>query len=287
MAPPGVFLPADPTPALRGRTPAVDQFYVSGEDHLHVTAYSRLGAGIRIMVTWRFWSARRGIVQVNADEVVTVAYPFPAAKLILLDEGVLLNVRVSPVSVSGLLYGGVYARVQIVRGSTGAIFGLATILQGYLTTENERAWPGSPLQGMHEGPGAIRAEAFTQLTGPITATLIVPDVVRWRVVSGHLHFVASAAAGNRNLFLQILDPGGNILFRALANQTRAANQQLQLGFGGAAAAPPNTFDGWEVLGFPVDVDLRDSAEVAVVVINEQAGDALTGQRALVREWMAI
>jgi len=271
----------------RGRIPLVDQFALDGNDNLRIILYSRIGASATAVVTWRWFSTRTQKVEVASRDLRGAMYPNAQTVDVRLEAGVLLNVRAVATNISGLFYGSTYVQCEIVRGLGGPVVSVATILQGYITRDNARGWPGSALQSMLEGPGAIRSEPFTETTGPPVARLVVFDACRWRIVSGVSVFTASAVAGNRNIVLGILDAGGNYLYRHPFPQTVIATATLIMTFGESTSQSSPTFGGWDVLQFPADVELPDSGEIELAVSSWQAGDAFSSSRALIREWLAI
>jgi hypothetical protein len=161
------------------------------------------------------------------------------------------------------------------------------LLQGYVSPKSELAWPGSPLQHVYEGRGDLANLGWSTVTGAsLYATRSGAVGRRYQVLAGRVDVLTSAVAGRAETsYLSVQDGGGTV--HHIVERARRRWPPP----GGARSASPRgcrrarwTSAAWSGCRFAQDLDLTPSLEVRVQVTNNQAGDAITGQGFLVRQW---
>lgn len=202
---------ASPIASAGGRViVAPFQFYLDGADNIRIEGWNTL-TGAVLQVHGRFYK-EDGTMQIfgatlplTADRVRTVV-DVPLAR------GYITNLIVTVTGATPLL-GQTFARVSIIRGLTGATIVVGTLLQGYLTGALGLAWPGSPIQQVHEVAGYMRSFVGTDPAVGLPITETVPAGAHWRIFSMQFGLSTDATAGDRQPYIQINDPGGNQYFR--------------------------------------------------------------------------
>jgi hypothetical protein len=276
---------ASPAPAAGNQVVAAPaQFVFTGTEALRLTVF-RMSSGITLGLTGRFRSDASGQVtpfsEAIADAVIAATgdsheYGFPA--------GQLYNVRVGVTSAAGE-FGLTFVRLEQIVGRGDAAVVIGTLLQGYVSPKSELAWPGSPLQHVYEGRGDLANLGWSTVTGAsLYATR--PGVVgrRYQMLAGRVDILTSAVAGGRAIYLSVQDGGGTVHHIASAQTTLAGSAGRTICF--AAGMPARALDVGSIEWLPIaqDLDLTSSLEVRVQVTNNQAGDTITGQGFLVRQW---
>lgn len=156
------------------------QFYTSGEDHLRLrVANSKVGVFVQLF--GRFVTSRGTLQsfehthQPSADRAVSTS-------TIALEVGAVLNLTVVAIGATPAI-GQTFVLVQLVRGLGPAGVVLGTLLQGYVTSTQHLAWPGSPIVSSTEGEPVLRTILGT-LPAPATDFAeTVPTGARWELVS--------------------------------------------------------------------------------------------------------
>src|SRR4051812_32014952 len=106
------------------------------------------------------------------------------------------------------IIGQTFVRVQLIRGLSGATLPIATLLQGYVTSRQDLAYPGSPIRMSTEDAFPVRIITGTDPAAGVEIVETVPDGAVWELVSVTARLVTSAAAAVRFPMLQ-LDHGGS------------------------------------------------------------------------------
>jgi hypothetical protein len=149
-----VYPGAAPVAIGRGLVASSFQYYLSGVESLRVTVQAILPGGT-VDVLWRTWREDdRSIVltreSIDYGSVVALSttHEYP------LQAGALLNVRVGVGSGTGV-YGLLWVRVQLLQGRGTAALVVGTLLQGYVSNQNDLAWPGSPIEKQDQAAGSV------------------------------------------------------------------------------------------------------------------------------------
>lgn len=156
------FLPAAAVPSAGARTITTPfQFLVSGEDNLRVRVWDS-AAGRTLAVSGRAVALDGGI-QVWNEAIPLDGTRLLKTRMIALAPGYVLSVA-AELPEGSVERGQCFAQIDLVRGLSGPVTTLGTLLQGYVTSAGGLAYPGSPIVSPLEGPGWFR-----QITGSIPA----------------------------------------------------------------------------------------------------------------------
>ena len=198
----------------------VEGVWLTGEDNLRLTTIGAL-AGAGIAIEGRLIDAAGRVIPFAERHVPNSNYTANAT-VHQMREGMLTHVQLR-VTAGAVLRGHVFATLELVRGMTGALQPIATLLQGYVTANARLAWPGSPIEGSTSGAGRLRTILGTDPAAGAEIAEVVPASVRWRLLSVAYTFVASAAAANREPVLTI-DDGTNALWETSSGVAVTASQ---------------------------------------------------------------
>lgn len=170
------------------------QFYTSGEDHLRIISVNSL-TGVRLKIDGRFVTSK-GALEAFSHDHIPNADRTSQTTTHSLAVGAVLNLTVHASSGSPSI-GQAFVIVQLVRGLGPAGYVLGTLLQGYVTSTQHLAWPGSPIQNSIEGPGALRVIVGTTPAAGGEISETVPFGARWQLLSFFYVLTTSAAVGSR------------------------------------------------------------------------------------------
>ncbi len=194
--------------------------YLTGEDNLRLTTWGAL-AGALVAVEGRYIDKDGCTVAVSETQVPN-SDRSAKTSIFAGREGLLTNVQVRVITGTSVV-GLIGALLEIVRGQTGGVQPLGTLLQGYVTSATRLAWPGSAITPLPGGVGRLRVIVGTDPAAGVEISETVPTGARWKLKAFAFTLVASAAAANRTPVLTI-DDGANIVWETGTNVAQIANQ---------------------------------------------------------------
>lgn len=253
--------------------------YLTGEDNLRLTTFGSL-AGAVVAIEGRM-VLLDGRVVAFAERHVPNSDRTAAASLHGLGDGYLTNVQLRLSTGSGGL-GRVFGVLEIVRGLSGGVQPLATLVQGYITTNARRAWPGSPIESSVNDRGWLRAFQGTDPAANVEISETVPANTRWALWSFFAALVTDANVANRTVTL-IIDDGANVVWQQDASAAQAAGLTRQyeaFNFGAAADLVGSTFR----LPAPFPIVLPAGFRIRTSTANRQAGDNWGAPLLVIEEW---
>lgn len=270
-------------PASGRVTPASFPFYTTGEDNLRIVSFNAAG-GVRLKLNARVvGNDQKASPQVwdhtpNTDRSAAMN-DFALSGLTLLNLSVFASAGAPRI-------GQTFVIVQLIRGVGAAAIVLGTILQGYVTTTQAVAWPGSPIETSIEGGGVLRAITGTQPAAGGEIAETVPTGARWELLSFRAALTTNAAAGVRSPIVAF-DNGTTNYSRAPNPGTTgpgsANDYYWAQGVNGAVL-----IDGQTRLGtLPASPLLLAGFLLKTSTQFMAAGDQWTAPILLVREWLEV
>lgn len=225
--------------------------YLTGEDNLRLTTFGGV-AGVTVVLEGRLVDASGRVIPIAERHLPSSNYT-STQTIHNLAAGVLTNVQLRA-SVGSVARGGVFAVLEIVRGTTVNAQATGTLLQGYVTSAARLAWPGSPIESSTAGVGRLRSITGTDPAANTEISETVPAGVRWRLVAAKLILVTDANVANRNVELIVDDGAGSFLqLSGVSTQPASLTVRYNLSSAGAAGAlggndvlipiPPNLWLG--------------------------------------------
>lgn len=200
------------------------------------------------------------------------------------EAGQLLHIRIA--STANAKVGQTFIRLILTTSlAIGSFTALGVILQGYVATGNDLAWPGSPIFQSTDGPGLLRLVTGSSSTGPNAALITVPAAARWHVLSASCTLTCSGVAGNRVNTLSFLTDGAVQVFFVRSSLTQIAFQANQHQY-----APIYNFVPYANINYGTGPLLPHRAlpalwSISFVTEGADVGDATTNVQALVEEWI--
>jgi hypothetical protein len=254
--------------------------YLTGEDNLRLTTIGAV-AGVTIVMEGRLVTMDGRVVPLAERHTPNSNYT-AATSIFGLAEGTLTNVQLRASS-AGLLGGGVWCVLEIVRGGGSNAQALGTLLQGYATTNGRLAWPGSLILPATFGAGRLRSITGTDPAANNEISETVPTGVRWRLLSFYFTLVTDANVANRNVRL-VIDDGTNTFLRVGSNQnhgatTTAAYIAAELGFTGSVSFEPF------VIPLPTGIWLSPGSRIRTNTGLMQVGDNYSAPQYSVEEFI--
>lgn len=184
-----------------------NQFPLLGNELLRVTTANSL-AGVRVVVQGRQFNDRgilvpfKHVTTPNSDRSVKTQ-DFP------LSAGAIVNL-VAYVEGAAPVRGRTFVQVRIVLGEGADRPLIGTLVQGYVTATQERAWPGSPIENSLDGIGWAHTIFGTGPPAGSSVQEFVPTGARWDVTEIQCQFQTDATVGDRLQLLGFIRSGGPI-----------------------------------------------------------------------------
>jgi hypothetical protein len=277
-----IILPPASIAAPGGRALAAPfQFLVSGEDNLRVKTWATV-LGANLIVSGRMVDAT-GKLQVFNFSYALDSSGVGKTQVLGLAPGYVLSVS-AEVDSTNVQRGQCFVKIDLVRGLSGALTTLGTLIQGYVASFVGRAYPGSLLEQPSDGNGHIRA-----VSGPAPApghdiSFVPPIVGQFRLLSFRAFFQASAVAATRAVYLYLQDQGGTTWFTAPAANTQSASQGFGYNFT-IGVTDLNTLAIGEV-GVPIpSYRLVNGGTFNTLTGGLQAGDQWGAPTVIIEEWI--
>lgn len=275
------FLPALVAPAAEELTLSPYSFEFRESDGLRLTVVASVSARVHVHYRMR---TRAGVILSNVytasptfDRVIN-EFEFT------IGAGYLLNVTVSSSGVSDPPYGSMWASLRALHGRGASATVVATLVQGYITREHERAWPGSTLQAAREGAGYVYTRVGTNPAAGATIAETVPDNARWELQSLRIILTTDATVANRQIVI-ILGDAIRTLLQIIGSATQPASTTYTyecaqgMPFTGALAQTIVP------LPLPRAFELGPTDRILVGGFNLQAGDDFAAPVLRIREWL--
>lgn len=262
-------------------SPAPYSFQFTHADALRLTVHNSQ-SGVEVAVHYRLLTQDAGILATvyratPATDRTATAFEF------VIGEGYLLNATVFASSGSPRR-GQTFVRLQAIHGRTLSATVLGTIVQGYVTGQQDRAWPGSPLEGSLEGDGYTRTLSGTDPAAGTSIQETVPTGARWRVRAAKTQLATSATVATRKVYAQQLVPGAFAVawsWQTLAQVASETNDYFwALGLPVEATPPSNK----GVAGLP-DIVLLAGSTFVIGAISLQPGDDFNTPQLTLDEWV--
>jgi hypothetical protein len=255
--------------------------YVSDDAVLRLTVYNA-AAGVTVRLSGRRLDALGRNVPF-VDRLVPSTNRTASTFDKPLDEGWLIGVTAS-IAAGAPLDGQTYGVFSIGRGQGTAFEELDVLAAGTITAAKRIAFPGSPIVGPIDGPGALRSVSGTQPAAGAEVTETVPTGARWELLMIGLPLTTSATAANRIPAI-IFDDGTNYLLQTVSVFQQAASLTVTHSF-----AQGFNFTGTvlsQIIGnaLPANNRLPAGARFRSSTTNLQVGDQYGVPHYLVREWI--
>jgi hypothetical protein len=283
-APPSTYQPQTTVPEVKFKLTDVlppSNVYVGREDRLQITSFNS-AAGFTIEVHTRLLLPS-GIVVPGVQIHVPNSNRTAKTDTFSLAEGFLLSVLVVA-SAGTAKRGQCYVQLGLARGdNTGPILH-QIMIQGYVGTNVNQAWPGNRLEQPTDGPGWIRAYTGTQPGVGLNASEAVPTGARWRLMTGQFTLACSAVAANRYVQIQITSAAG-IVLRVPAQVAQTANITAVYFCGSGMPIYVPVGDTKYSVPIPNGMFIPAGGLIGTVTLNIDAGDQWSAPILLLEEWI--
>ena len=268
-----------PLPFTPSLVPA-ESVYLRGEDNLRLTTFNSL-ASVTLAIDGILLSPEGRLVSFSERHVPNTDRT-SASTVLHVGEGWLMGLHVRAAAAAPRI-GQCYAILEVVRGFSGAVIPLRTILQGYVTDTSRRAWPGSTIDASIAGPGVLRSITGTNPAAGVEISETVPTNARWRLHAVQFPLVTAIAAANREVALTF-DDGTTVFARVPSGFTHVASTTIV--YSSFHHAPRFTVAQDTTKNFPLPrLDLQGGFRFNTVTTNLQAADDYGAPQYLVEEWI--
>jgi hypothetical protein len=257
------------------------QRYMTGAETIRLTVFNA-ASGVTATISGRRFDCDARISEFahrltpTTDRVATVLDITPG-------EGWLLGLAVR-VTAGAPKAGQTYAVVEVGNGSGATFTPFDVLVAGTITAAKRVAWPGSPIMGPLETPGALRSIAGSTPAAGAEISETVPTGARWELVAIAAALTSSATVAARHPVI-FFDDGATPYFRIGISSTQAASLGLfynwAQGIGSAALDSAVQF----VVPIPAGLQMLAGHRFRTVTTAIQAADQWSGIQYLVREWI--
>jgi hypothetical protein len=269
-----------PAPLRPGGPPFARGLYLTGEDNLRLTTWGTQANRVVSLEgrTLKPDGSLEPFVETQTPSsdrsAVTSIYP--------VSEGLLTNLHVR-VSTGASIRGHIYAIVELVRGQSGGVLPLGTLLSGYVTSAGRLAWPEGPNEPSPAGFGRIRLITGTNPAAGAEISETVPTGARWKLRTFIYTLVTSAAVANRRPVLTI-DDGATTIWESFTNVAQTATQTAKYRAG--VGVPFLLYDTLAYhLPLPSDLLLPAAARIRTVTALIDVADDYGAPVYAVEEWL--
>lgn len=265
----------------RGAIATPFQFYTSGAENLRIVSVNAL-AGVTIVVALRMLTEApepqwiRFTHTPNSDRTVKQTDH-------ALGRGFILNAITYAEGATPRI-GQTFVQIEVIGGLGGATMALGTLLQGYVTSTQKLAWPGSPIQSSIDGGGVIRVVTGTAPAAGAETSETVPTGARWQLLAWSASLTTSAAAGTRRPAIEF-DDGATDILRSNSVLTLNASQGGQFRWTIGAWLETLIGAGGMGGGIPGETPLLAGHRIRTATVAMAAGDQWSAPLLLVREWL--
>lgn len=276
--------PAQPISSAAGRIiQSPFQFVTTGEDNLRIACANSL-IGVTLAIQGRRLSVG-GTVEAFGWTFTPTSDRLVTAQLFPLGVGAILSLTIFAASGTPQI-GQCFVQAKLVRGFSGALIVLGTLLQGYVTSSQELAWPGSAVTNSIEGNGCIRTLIGTTPILGAEAFETVPTGARWELVCFTLSLTTSAVAGTRNPRLATMT--GLVYVSFAPNTLQATPSTLTWhSWGQGLASDVALSNNVGVGGLPVGHMLVAGQSIRTDTENLAVSDQWSAPAFTVREWLEV
>jgi hypothetical protein len=253
--------------------------YLSPQDSLFFQANSQVSAGV--FISYRILRADGTVIENDVELTVTPTGAVGNSTIEPPSEGFLLSIGAVSTNPAR---GQVFLQAYLVTvNATDTLFAPGHMLmQGYVSSTEWLGFPQSPLQSNLGGRGSLQTALFTAGAAGSNLTGTIPASVHWRLISITAQLVTDATAGNRTVFLEILDPGGFVPMDLVQAAQQAPSTTRQYTW--AIGCPAQATGSFLSTGIPDGLYLPASWQVKLVGVSG-AGDQWGNARALVEQWV--
>ena len=172
----------------------------------------------------------------------------------------------------------------MIRGRGAAATVLGTIVQGYLTAEQDLGWPGSPIESSLASGGTFRTIFGTRPALGQLASETVPEGARWALLSLATQVETSPAPTPRIPNLTIVY-GGRFMWWSSPPGTVGASVEKFYSWVHGLALENEVNPYAQLAGLPVQTELLAGTIITVGVASPDAGDQWAAPVLNVREWL--
>jgi len=242
-------------------------WYFNNDDALRITSFNA-AASVTLVLEGRYLTLEGSIQPFRFSHTPNTDRT-TKSDTFLMGASWLLNLQVRA-SAGTPRRGQCLAIVEVVRGGGASAESLGTLLEGYVTDTQRRAWPGSPLEVSSIPPGVLRSITGTDPAANVEISESVPTNARWRLLALLATLVTDANAANRDVALTI-DDGTTVVGRFPAAQNDVASQTTRFLWTSGGARIAIAQDRTIVIPIP-DVWIPDGYRFKTVTTGLQVTD---------------
>lgn len=200
-------------------------------------------------------------------------------------KGALLNLTVQA-SAGTPVIGETFVMIQLIQGLAGATLVLGTLLQGYVTSTQSLAFPGSPIVSSTEGEPHVRHILATNPPAGQDVDFVVPTGARWEMLQMTGTLSTSAAAGTRTV-LAGGSTSGVDTFIIVPDSSQGPSENANYFWGEGVAYPIALVPTFKQQPLPFNMIALAGDDFGIVTLGLNAADQWSNVLLTVREWLEV
>lgn len=255
----------------------------TGEDVLEVTSWNS-AAGVRLRIAGRV-HAGPGDIKPFSDQHTPNTDRTSNTTVITMPAGELLNAIVYAEAGSPQA-GQTFVRISVRRGAGGAFVRLGIIIQGQVTANTARTFPGSSIQSPLEVEPYLRIIQGTTPAAGVGISETVPTGVRWEIMTFNYQHSTGALPANRTPYMQAQFGGLNVFVSTHPN-TIPGSAIYFFTWAQNIASQHDTNEGLSRSPIPQRLILPAASIITASARNILSSDQLSAVSYNVREWLDI
>lgn len=273
---------ADEVITAKARIAGTVQRYLTGAETIRLTVFNS-AANVRVQLAGRRFPYGGDTVSEFATQLTPTTNRLATVLDFTPGEGWLLGLSVR-VAAGSPLDGQTYCVVEIGNGAGSTFQAFDTLIADTVTAAHRVAWPGSPVRGPLDGPGALRTILGTNPGAGNEIAETVPTGARWQLMSLRVQLVTSATVANRIPELAI-DDGTSTWFQSANSVSQVASTTVRYSFGSGYGSLVNGSGNEQSRGLPTPLFLGGGYRLRTSTSALQVGDVFSAIVYNVREWL--
>jgi hypothetical protein len=257
------------------------QYYLSASEHLQITVFNSL-VGVTVALQGRLVDPQGNPKPIDAS-ITPTADRMPSTVRVAVGESLISSLIVST-SIGAPRVGQTFVQVNIIQGLEGAVKQRATLIQGYVTQQQTRAFPGSPIENSLDGGGYVRQVNGTAPAPQNDWIETVPSGARWNLLSVFAQLHTDATPGDRTVAVQ-LDNGSAAYVFSPAPAPAHAGVLTNFAWSTGLPLATQLMPSYVIGGLPTESPMLAGYRVGSISNPLAAGDQWGAPRLLVREWI--
>lgn len=256
--------------------------FVDSNYRLRFSAWCSV-AGVTLALRYRFLRSTDNEIVDSAEQLVPTSNRVLTSVGVALAVGYLIDAQAFALA-GAPPYGTCFVKVELIRGADAVATVVATLVQGYVTANQTKAWPGGTIDSSFDGAGALVAVVGANPGAGNNISETMPAGARRELISFRARLTASAVVANRFPRITLDDGSATPYYEAqdgAAALVASTSGNYIWAQGLTATVNQNTFPA----PLPINARLGAGHRIKTVTVGIDVGDVFDQIEYLLREWL--